>query len=294
MEEALTSIAAAGPASPHAPGLIRQDGEAVLLTEKRGAVVVLTLNRPAARNAITPEMTCLLADAFDAIAADPAVRCVVLTGAGDRAFCSGGDLGIMLPLLTGARAPADAWDHRVLDDPSVLSRSTLRDDRFDKPVVAAVNGACLAGGMETLLATDIRVAADHAVFGLPEVVHGLVPFAGAPTRLPRQIPYCLAMEMLMTGAPLDAATALRMGLVNAVLPGPEVLPRALAIAERIAANGPVAVQRLKRTVRQASGLPLADGFRLEDESRRAVLATEDAREGPRAFMEKRKPWFSGR
>ena len=269
------------------------DNAPVLLRERRGAVLLITLNRPAARNAITPEMACRLADAFDEAEADAATRAVVLTGAGERAFCSGGDLGTMLPLLTGARAPKDQWDRRILRDPAVLSRSALREGRFDKPLIAAINGACLAGGMETMLATDIRIAAEHAVFGLPEVAHGLIPFAGAPTRLPRQVPYCLAMEILLTGAPVDALAALRMGLVNQVLPGPDVLARALAVADRIAANGPVAVQRLKQTVLRASGLPLADGFRLEDESRRAVLATADAREGPRAFMEKRLPRFTG-
>jgi enoyl-CoA hydratase len=268
-------------------------GEPVLLSETRGAVRLLTLNNQASRNALTPELICRLADAFQAAASDPAILAVVLTGAGERAFCSGGDLRATLPLLTGARPPRDEWDHRLLDDPSVLSRSALREEGFDKPVIAAVNGVCVAGGMETLLATDIRIAAEHAIFGLPEVRLGLVPFAGALVRLPLQTSYCAAMQIMLSGEPVDAHAALRLGLVNEVLPSPEVLPRALAIAERIAANGPVAVQRLKRTVLAAFGRPLAEGFQLEDENRRAVLATEDAREGPRAFAEKRKPRFKG-
>lgn len=265
----------------------------VLLSDLDDGVLLLTLNRPAARNALTPEMICRLADAFDAAETDGAVRVVVLTGAGERAFCSGGDLAATLPLLTGARAPTDEWDRRLLDDPAVLSRSALRDDGFSKPLIAAVNGACLAGGLETMLATDIRIAADHAVFGLPEVAHGLIPFAGAPTRLPRQVPYAAAMQMLLTGQPIDAAEALRIGLVNEVLPLPGVLPRAMALAHRIASNGPVAVQRLKQTVLRSRGRPLPEGFRLEDDARLAVLATADAREGPRAFMEKRQPRFVG-
>ena len=265
----------------------------VLLYQERQGVAVITFNRPTARNAITPEMVCRLADAFDAAAADPAVRAVVLTGAGDRAFCSGGDLGAMLPLLTGDRAPATDWDHRVLNEPGLLDRSALRSDEFCKPVIAAINGACLAGGFETMLGTDIRIAASHAIFGLPEVCHGLIPFAGALARLPQQIPFAAAMELLLTGAPISAAEALRIGLVNQVLPGADVLPRAMELAGRIAANGPVAVQRLKRTVLQATGLPLRAGFALEDESRRVVLATMDAREGPRAFMAKRTPRFTG-
>ena len=174
----------------------------------REAVLLLTLNRPAARNAITPEMICRLADAFEAAATDQHVRAIVLTGAGDRAFCSGGDLRTTLPLLTGARPPSDEWDRRVLDDPAVLARSALRECGFAKPVIAAVNGACLAGGMETMLATDIRIAADHAVFGLPEVAHGLIPFAGAAVRLPQQMPYAAAMQMMLTGESIDAASAL--------------------------------------------------------------------------------------
>lgn len=171
----------------------------VLLYEKRGAIALVTLNRPAARNAITPEMACRMADAFADASADDAVRVVILTGAGDKAFCSGGDLGRMLPLMTGAREPEDEWDRRVLDDPAVMARSSLRGYAFDKPVVAAINGACLAGGMETVLATDIRIAAEHATFGLPEVKRALIPFAGSLVRLPRQVAYCHAMELLLTG-----------------------------------------------------------------------------------------------
>lgn len=264
-----------------------------LLVDARAGVTLLTLNRPAARNAISPEMACRLADALADAAADETVRVVVLTGAGEKAFCSGGDLALTLPLLTGARQPQDEWDRRLLDDPAVMARSALREFQFDKPVVAAINGACLAGGMETMLATDLRVAAEHASFGLPEVKRGLIPFAGSLARLPRQIPYCQAMELLLLGDMVGAADALRMGLLNQVLPGPEVLPRALELAGRLAANGPVALREIKRTVRASSGLPLEAAFRLEDASKRVVMATADAREGPLAFMEKRPARFTG-
>lgn len=271
------------------------DGQAsVLLYEKQGGVATITFNRPEARNAISPEVACRLADAFADANTDDAVRVVILTGAGDKAFCSGGDLARMLPLLTGARAPEDEWDRRLLADGEVMSRSALRDYEFDKPIIAAINGACLAGGMETMLATDIRIAAEHATFGLPEVKRALIPFAGSLVRLPRQVAYCQAMELLLTGDAIGAADALRMGLVNHVLPAREVIVKAWAIAERIAENGPVAVQQVKRTVRRSSGVPLHEGFRLEDESKRLVMATADAREGPRAFMEKRPARFTGR
>lgn len=265
-----------------------------VLYEKRDGIATLTLNRPRALNALTPEMVCRLADAVRDLAADDAVRVAILTGAGERAFCAGGDLGSMIPLLVGERSPADEWDRRVLEEPEVMAASSLRDWPLHKPVIAAVNGACLAAGCELLLGTDIRVAAEHASFGLPEVKRAVIPFAGSMVRLPRQVPYSLAMEMMLTGEAIGATEAHRLGLVNRVVPAEQVMPAALALARRIAENGPVAVQRVKQTVLQASGLPLAAGYRLEDESRRAVFDTEDAREGPRAFMEKRAPRYRGR
>ncbi|MDB5931677.1 MAG: enoyl-CoA hydratase, partial [Polaromonas sp.] len=155
--------------------------------EKDGPVAILTLDRPAARNALTPEMLCRLADAFVDFRDDPALRVAILTGAGDLAFCAGGDLGTTLPLLTGARAAADDWDQRVLQEPQVMAASSLRGFALNKPVIAAVNGACLAAGFELLLGCDIRIAAGHAMLGLPEVQRGLIPFAGSMARLPRQV-----------------------------------------------------------------------------------------------------------
>lgn len=264
-----------------------------LFTERRGAVWLITLNRPAARNAMSPEVVCRLVDAFDAFAADAGLRVAVLTGAGDRAFCSGGDLALTLPLLSGARAPGDDWDHRILADKGIMARSTLKDGMINKPLIAAINGACLAGGLELMLATDIRLAADHATFGLPEAQRGLIPFAGALVRLPRQIPQALAMEMLLTGDPISAPDALRAGLINHVLPGPQVLPAALAMADRIARNGPLALAEIKKVVTLASGLPLDQAYAVESRSMEVVMASSDAREGPAAFMERREPVYRG-
>ncbi|TFY97406.1 enoyl-CoA hydratase/isomerase family protein [Ramlibacter rhizophilus] len=261
---------------------------------KDGAIAQVVLDRPAARNALSPEMLCRLADAVVDFAADESLRVMVLTAAGEQAFCAGGDLARTIPLLSGERAPEDAWDERVLNDPVVMPASSLRDYPLHKPVIAAINGACFAAGFEIMLGTDIRIAAAHASFCLPEVKRAVIPFAGSMARLPRQVPYALAMELMLTGDPITAARAQSMGLVNEVLPGPEVLPRALDIARRIARNGPLAVQQLKRTVAECSGRPLEEAFRIEDETRRVVLASEDAREGPRAFMEKREPNYQGR
>ena len=265
-----------------------------LLAELSDGILLLTLNRPTSRNAISPELACRLADALLEAAETDAVRVVVLTGAGDRAFCSGGDLALTLPLMTGARSPADAWDRRLLADPDIIDRSALRRFTFDKPVIAAINGACMAGGMETVLATDIRIAAPHASFGLPEVKRGLIPFAGSLARLPRQIAHCHAMELLLLGDGIGAEEALRMGLINRIVPAADVLPTALDLARRIAANGPAAIRAVKRLVREGSGLPLGEVYDMEDAAKVTIMATEDAREGPLAFMQKRPAKFRGR
>ena len=271
--------------APHLPN-VRAD--------RNGAILVITINRPAARNALTPEMLCRLADAFVTFRNDRDLRVAVLTGSGHIAFCAGGDLGSTLPLLTGARAAADEWDGRVMNEPQVMAASSLRGFDLDKPVIAAINGACLAAGFELMLGTDIRIAASHASFGLPEVQRGLIPFAGSMVRLPRQVPQALAMEIMLAGRPINAQRALQAGLINEVLPPEQVLPRALELASQIAANGPLAVQQVKRTVLAASGTSLADGYAVEDESSRTIFASTDAKEGPLAFMEKRPPRFTGK
>lgn len=265
-----------------------------LIYEKQGPIAIITLNRPAARNALTPEMICRLADAVIDFGADDTLRVAIITGSGDKAFCAGGDLATAIPLLTGARPPSDEWDRRVLEDPLIMPASGLRDYPLYKPVIAAINGACLAAGQEIVLGTDIRIAAEHATFGLPEVKRAVIPFAGSMARLPRQISFCQAMEMLLVGDSISAQEAWRLGLVNHVVPAAEVMAKAMEIAHKIAANGPIAVQRVKQTVMKASGRPLDQAYLLENESKRVVLATEDAAEGPRAFMEKRAPKFVGR
>jgi enoyl-CoA hydratase len=267
---------------------------APLLYERRGGIAYITLNRPEARNALTPEMLCRLADAFRDYGANEALRAAIVTGAGDKAFCAGGDLGSTIPLLSGARPPANEWDRRVLNEPEVMAASGLRGYPLYKPVIAAINGFCLAAGTELILGTDIRVAAEQATFGLPEVTRAVIPFAGSMVRLPRQIPYCHAMEIMLVGEAISAREAQRIGFVNYVLAAGEVLPKAEAIARRICENGPVAVRQIKETVMRANGLSLDEGYRLEDQSRSIVFATEDAREGPRAFIEKRPPKYLGR
>jgi enoyl-CoA hydratase len=265
-----------------------------MLYSAHDGIATISFNRPEARNALTPEMLCRLADAIVAFAADDSLRVAIITGIGDKAFCAGGDLALTLPLMTGARAPVDAWDRRLLEDPLVAAASQLRGFPLHKPLIAAINGACLAAGTELMLGTDIRVAAEHATFGLPEVTRGLLPFAGSMARLPRQVAWCHAMELMLVGDAIPAQEAHRIGLVNHVVPAADVMAKAQQLARRIASNGPVAVQQVKRTALASSGVDLAAAYLLEDEARRVVLASEDAREGPRAFAEKRAPRFQGR
>lgn len=246
-----------------------------------GPVALITLDRPSAHNALTLRMIRRLAEATEAARQDDAVRAIVLTGAGDRAFSAGGDLGELIPRLTKGELEI------LIPDPS----KRFFSDLF-KPVVAAVNGLCLAGGFEILLGTDIRVAAEHAVFGLPEVRWGLVPGGGTHVRLPQQVPWAIAMKLLLTGDHISAAEAAQHGLVTEVVPAAEVLQRATEIAHGLARNAPVAVRTAKEIAVRALGNE--PRFALELALNERVLRTEDAVEGPRAFTQKRAPIYRNR
>jgi enoyl-CoA hydratase len=265
-----------------------------LLVEMRDGIVTLTFNRPEARNALDPETIVELAGAWEAFERDDGLRVAIVTGAGD-AFCSGADLGRLIPLMTGARAPETAADHALRDNPRLQQVALLRGaDIVTKPVIAAVNGYAIAGGMELMQATDLRVAADDAVFALQEPKWGLFPLGGSTVRLPRQLPWAVAMELLLTGERMGARDLARFGLLNRVVPRDHVMAEARRLAETIVANGPVAVRAIKRAALACVGRPIAEGLQQELEIGLPVFATEDAREGPRAFKEKRKPRFQGR
>lgn len=265
-----------------------------LLFEKRGHIAYVTLNRPEARNAINPELVVRLAETWHEIDRDATIRAAIVTGAGDKAFCAGADLARLIPLFSGARPAEDEWDRQVTEKPSLVGAALLRDFNPDKPLIAAINGFCIAGGLELVQGTDLRVASQTATFALQEVRWAILPSAGSMVRMPRQMPYCKAMEILLTGNRIDAAEAYRLGFVNYVTPPGEVMAKAQELAERIAENGPLAVRAIKRTVLSALGRPLDEGYRMEDEATREVMRTEDAKEGPRAFIEKRKPRYVGR
>lgn len=266
----------------------------VVLFEVRDHVAWITLNRPEARNAVSPEVVVRLAEVWERVRDDDAVRVAVITGAGDRAFCSGADLQLLIPLMTGARQPENQWDHAVMRDRGLSDRALLREFDPVKPVIAAVNGFAIAGGMEMLQATDLRVASENARFGLQEVKWGLFPISGSTVRLPRQVPYAVAMEILLTGELIDAQRAFELGFVNRVVPPEKLLDTANELAQKIASNGPVAVREIRRSVRACSGLPELEALDREREIGAPVFATRDAREGPRAFLERRTPRFEGR
>jgi enoyl-CoA hydratase len=268
--------------------------EAHLLFRKEGHIARLTMNRPAKRNAISPEMLVRLARGWREVREDPEIRVAILTGAGEQAFCAGADLGRLIPLLTRQRPPEDEWDDQLIADRDAFGDGLLRGFELHKPVIAAINGHALAGGTELVLACDLRFAASGSTLGLTEVARGIIPGGGGVSRAPRQVPYCKAMEILLVGHPISAEEAWRIGLVNDVLPPSAVAARADEIATRIAANGPLAVQAVKQAVLRADGAPLTEALAIESEVGVRVFTSEDAIEGPRAFMEKRPPRFVGR
>lgn len=245
-----------------------------------GHVAVVTLDRPAKRNALTLPMVAALRETTLRLQAESAVRAVVLTGAGDKAFCAGGDLRTMIP------AALEAGRDTLNPDPTQRFLSGLT-----KPVVAAVRGACFGAGLELLLGTDLRVAGTDARFGLPEAALGMIPGDGTHIRLPQQVPMAVAKSMLLRGEVLDARRAFEVGLVNELAAPDDVLPTAMTIAAELAAKGPLAVQTSKEIVVRTTESP-AD-LALEHALNGRVLSSQDAREGVAAFLEKRDPRFRG-
>ncbi|HLZ68449.1 MAG TPA: enoyl-CoA hydratase-related protein [Dehalococcoidia bacterium] len=250
----------------------------------RDRVAYLTLNRPEAMNAMDPEMYKALSDAWIEVRDNPEIWCALITGAGDRAFTAGADLKKTIP-----RQP-EMWEFWQTQADQILNRGL----EVWKPVIAAVNGYCLAGGMTLLFATDIRIAAEHATFGISEVKRGILPGNGGTQRALRQLPYPIAMELLLIGDQLTAQQALQYGLVNRVVPKEELMSTAEAYARKLVANAPLAVRAIKELAVRSQHMHLSDGLRLESAIQQALRQTEDAKEGPRAFAEKRPANWTGR
>jgi enoyl-CoA hydratase len=249
--------------------------------ERTGPVAIITIDRPTKLNTLTLSMLAELRDCSDRVRDDETVRAVIVTGAGDRAFCAGGSLESALPAAIAAGSDVTSPDphRRFFSD-------------LPKPVVAAVRGLCVGGGLEIMLGCDLRVASDDATFGLPEVGIGLIAGGGSHVRLPRQIPYAIAMQMLLLGETVTARRAYEVGLINCVTKAADNLEVAMGVASRLARNGPVAVQTAKEIVLRS--LAYQDAFATEHSLNRQVLTSQDAQEGVLAFRERRPPIFEGR
>lgn len=247
-------------------------------------VALITINRPERLNAMDAEHYQALSRAWITVRDDPAIRVAIVTGAGERSFTTGADIKSFLT------APPDLSQMWLTQRDQLLNRGL----EVWKPVIAAVNGYCLGGGMTLMLATDIRVASSNATFNLAEVKRGVIPGNGGTQRILQQLPYAIAMELLLTGDAIDAETAARWGLVNKVVPPAELLDAAYALARRIAANAPLAVQAAKELALRSRDTDLNTGLRIEAVINRMLSMTEDAKEGPAAFAAKRPPMFQGR
>jgi enoyl-CoA hydratase len=256
------------------------------LVEQVGHTLVVTMNRPEARNALSGEMLQIMSDAWDRVNSDDSIRVAILTGAGGY-FCAGADLKSM-----SERPPSDSFESGEFD-PSVI-KSLLKGYRLTKPLIAAVEGPAIAGGTEILQGTDIRIAGESAKFGVSEARWGLYPMGGSAVRLVRQIPYTVAADLLLTGRHVKAPEAKEIGLIGHVVPDGTALEKAHEIADLIAANGPLAVQAILRTMRESEGKHEDDCWADDARVGAAVFASADAKEGPRAFSEKRAPNFQGR
>ncbi|MCH7706963.1 MAG: crotonase/enoyl-CoA hydratase family protein [Myxococcales bacterium] len=261
-----------------------------VLVDKTDGVMTVTLNRPEKKNAVNCEMMCLLYDAWKEVDANDEIRCAILTGNGDT-FCAGMDLSEIPKLRSGK--PDNEWMERALKEPELIMGAWLKTYRPTKPILLAAEGFARAGGTEILQGTDIRVAGESAVFGVTEVQRGLFPMAGSTVRLRRQLSYAVAAEMLLVGDDLPARRALELGLINHVVPDGQALDKAREIAGRIAENGPLAVREILATLRETENLPEAEAFAIEMQHGMKVMMSKDASEGPRAFLEKRKPVFRG-
>lgn len=267
--------------------------EKAVLTERDGHLLIVTLNRPERQNAINGEMLVRFLDACREADENPDIRALVMTGAGGN-FCSGADLKEM---AGGHQPDTDSEidvQARLAEDPDLPWKALLRSWRPHVPIIAAVEGTAIAGGTELLGATEIRVAGRSAKFGISEVRWSLYPMGGSAVRIPRQIPYTIACELLLTGDHITAERALELGLIGHVVEDGDALEKATEIGQRICENGPLAVSSVLKTLRETNGMRETEALEHEFTYGWDVFGSEDAKEGPRAFKEKRTPNFQGK
>ncbi|MCC7364362.1 MAG: enoyl-CoA hydratase/isomerase family protein [Dehalococcoidia bacterium] len=253
-----------------------------ILYEKKDQVALITINRPDAMNSVSAKVSQEMLAAWEDFRDDDNLRVAILTGAGERAFSTGMD-------LVATASGESQFEGR----PAPFGGFTKRMPIY-KPIIAAINGFCLAGGLELALACDIRIATPDARFGLPEVKWAIIPGAGGTQRLPRAIPQAWANYLILTGEFMDAPTAERIGLISHVVPREELLDKAFQIANVICERGPLAVRTAKEAIVRGQDMPLEHGMAYEDVLIARLFGTEDAKEGPKAFAEKRKPEYKGR
>jgi enoyl-CoA hydratase len=259
--------------------------------EKEGHALIVTLNRPEAKNALSPAMLIGMYKAWRRLEEDDDLYCAVLTGKGET-FCAGMDLKV--GPAGGEGEDAEEIQRLMQEIPNLHWQALLREDRPNKPIILAVEGYALAGGTEILQGTDLRIGAEDAVFGVTEVIRGLYPLGASAIRLRRQIPYCLAAEILLLGRRISAQEALEWGLINRVVPKGKALEAALVMAQELCQNGPLSIKAITRTLRDLDeSVPMDEALKAQDELGWPVFSSKDAKEGMKAFKEKRKPVYTG-
>ena len=251
--------------------------------QKEGRIAIFTINRPEALNAMSVAASQELSNVMMEFRDDPDLWVGIITGAGEKAFSAGADIKDQLPFLR---------EHR--DSPWAMPDTPMRGLELWKPLIAAINGLALGGGLEIALACDIRIASENARFGTPEVTLGLIPGWGGTQRLPRVVPWCKAAEIVLMGRPIDAQEAYRIGLTNKVVPRDKLVTEAKKLAEAICQAAPLAVRAVKEAMMRGLDMSLEEGLRLEDDFQRYIMSTKDFEEGITAFREKKKPKFKGR